>query len=275
MNIYNHSIYSVQQGIPSTQPHVPVNPGYNRPIPQQDMKTIEKQLVHHIDFERNKKKVEEEILQLDPWDISSRKLMSDSVQSNSSDLFYSFDLNTTDESSRGLEPPHPPSGRLTKGAKCRNNPDMANIQLGDGVGLQQLSPSSSPFSPIKGVHRSRSSFAHAPQTQTVISNEEVVCKYSCSLSGLTCAILESNPVHTYMNNPTGKSYDKQETKTGSNTDPDSLSSSPEYCSLDEGGLNPYKYFDCVENILKGRVGRREVQSCRDQLGKVLPADHLL
>lgn len=242
-----------------TQTHS--HPGRSRPIPKQDMKTIETQLVNHIDVERRKKRAEEELLQLDPWNIAAREKhnhmtshMTDSIHTNSatSDLFYSFDLQNQD---------HELSSQ--NGA----TPGLNGMHHEDDTTLEQASPSAK-LRPFPVSH-------HPP------SFVEDQCIYSISLGGVTCAILENKPVHTHIIRSSGRdSNEGSETDSYSSAKADadpynSLGSTSELCSLDEGGLDPFKYFDCVRDVLKGRIGPREINSCENRLGQILPADHIL
>ena len=255
--------FLVNKSKPSDHAHLPEThshtPGHSRPIPKQDMKTIEAQLVNHIDVQRKKKMAEEELLQLDPWDISARKKlndMSESSYSTGSEMFYSFDL-----LNQGAEKSdHSPKGVASRVSDFHSD--------GRGVGLEQ--PPSSRLHPPT---------TNKPSSCSVADD---VCVYSFAFGGFTCAVLENRPVHTHITRSNGRvsggSDNTSETDSYSSAkadaDPNSLCSS-ELCSLDEGGLDPFKYFDCVKDILKGRVGRREIKSCENKLGQVLPADHLL
>lgn len=266
-----------------------MKPGRSRPIPQQAMRTIETQLMHHIDSQRKKKIAEKELLQRDPWDIRARsKLssMSESGHSTNNEVFYSFDIDLQSTSVDNQS-----SMSMAKNKTTTSQPRiihkhesvLPHVHLGDGVGLQQLSPpSSSPQNSRR--HWNRQNTAH----RSLSLSEHDVCRYALTLSGITVTVLEANPIHTYPQH-TNKLQDSfpvsmQGSETHStdsfssvhtHPSPDSLSSSLEYCSLDEGGLDPGKYLDSMIDLLRGRIGRQEIKNCQDQLGRVLPADHLL
>lgn len=267
-----------------------MKPGRSRPIPQQAMRTIETQLMHHIDSQRKKKIAEEELLQRDPWDISARsKLssMSESVHSTHNEAFYSFDLDSTsvDDQSSMSVPKSKFSQTTTSQPRIihKHKSVLPHVHLGDGVGLQQLSPpSSSPQNSRR--HWNRQNRAHT----SLSFSEHDVCRYALTLSGVTVTLLEANPIHTYPQHANNLQDSFPVSMQGSEThstdsfasvhthpSTDSLSSSLEYCSLDEGGLDPGKYFDSMVDLLHGRIGRQEIKNCQDQLGRVLPADHLL
>ena len=259
-----------------SQSHPSSAPGHNRPIHQRDMRTIETQLMHHINAQRKKKKEEEELLQLDPWDISARKKlnnMSESVYSTGSDMFYSFNLREGEE---GDGQDSVQVSHTSRGVTSR----YSDIHMGEGVGLEQL------VSPPQTQHQSRlqDSLNHAKAQSTVNnqnSTNEDTCTYSITIGGITVAILESKPVHTHVgktsNRATGESdASGSETDSYSSAKADAEFSAVEsLCSLDGGGLDPFKYFDSIKDILRGRVCRKEIRNCEKQIGQVLPADHLL
>ena len=132
--------------------------------------------------------------------------------------------------------------------------ELSDIELSKGVGLQQfsLSPSASPSQ----LKRQRPSVGGG-------ESELEVCRYSLTVGGVTCVLLEANPVHTHS------------TASHPDSQPASLGSSTEYCSLDESGLDPVKYFSAVGEVLKGGVNRAALQANQEELGQILPADHLL
>ena len=45
--------------------------------------------------------------------------------------------------------------------------------------------------------------------------------------------------------------------------------------MDEGGLDPVKYFDTVAALLEEGVSRKVLQRKQEELSQVLPSDHLL
>ncbi len=253
--------YVVSRSKPSDHTHQSQTrshtPGLSRPIPEHDMRTIETQLINHIDVQRKKKMAEEELLQLDPWDITARR--TESTFNNKSEMFYSFDL-------QNQEPPdhHTSMGVAISNGERLAHPPTSRLRPTHNDGVTNTDQS---------VHPSPSSNVHS------VTDE--VCIYSMTCGGLTCAILENTPVHTHITRSTGGKMSPSDSETDSyssakaDTDSGSLGSVPELCSLDEGGLDPFKYFDCVKDILNGRVGRREVKNCEKMLGQVLPADHIL
>ena len=199
---------------------------------------------------------EDELLQLDPWDISARKRVNIMTESVGSEMFYSFDLQKHGDDEEEMN-----SSRSPKGGALDNG------RYGEGAGLEgQATPRLHP------PHRD----SHFTPTTRQGSSAIDVCIYSVTLGGLTCAILENKPVHTHVTRSNGRESEaSSETDSYSSARADSYSNSPELCSLDEGGLDPFKYFDCVMDIVSGNVGQREMKNCESKLGQVLPADHIL
>ena len=272
-----------------------VTGGYNRPIPQQAMRTIETQLMQHIDTQRKRKEEEEELLQLDPWDITLRYKQnsnpSDDI-TNCNDRFYSFDLNNSTSDVQQVMPaanyPRPPGTAIRQRSSSKTQ-DYSHVAMSDGVGLQQLSLFESPSQSPRTQRQIHNNIV--PTGKPLVNTEHDACHYSLVLSGLTIALLETNPIHTYSTDQfTAGSGSEFTTGSGSGNlmndselfesvhshfSNDSLSSNFEYCSIDEGGLDPGKYFVSVQDILHGRVGKHDIERHQEQLGRVLPADHLL
>ena len=142
--------------------------------------------------------------------------------------------------------------------------ELSDIELTKGVGLQQFSLTNlhggaSPSASPSQVRRQRSSVGGGGN-----ENDLDICRYSLTVGGVTCVLLEANPVHTHSS-----------TVSRPDSQPTSLGSSTEYCSLDESGLDPVKYFSAVGEVLKGGVNRAALQANQEELGQILPADHLL
>ena len=229
------------------------------------MRTIETQLIDHIDVQRKKKMAEEELLQLDPWDITARNNsngLTESTYSNRSEMFYSFDLHNQELDDRS-----------SKGVATNNGDNLVHSPL------SRLHPTPHDLSKDQLVNPLSSTKVHS--NPHGLADE--VCIYSLTCGGLTCAILENTPVHTHNTRSNGDKVSPSDngseadsySSAKADVDAGSLGSTSELCSLDEGGLDPFKYFDCVKDILKGRVGRKEIKNCEKILGQVLPADHIL
>ena len=278
----------------------PVATGYNRPIPQQAMRKIETQLVEHMETQRKLRQAERERQQLDPWDhISNQnsKASPTTLTPSNDEVFYSFDLNSDEHDSANRMKAGPGGTSLASGGGIINKrqiitrqPLEDQFQLGGGVGLQQLSGLSSSPSPSSSPHNGRRG---GSKREEMGGRSDELCHYTLVLSGITVALLEANPIHTYSRS---SSHDRigggggggegsllmQESAmfmsaqshvgTGVSSP---LSGSEEYRSLDEGGLDPVKYFESVWDILNGRVNRQSVGRHQEQLGRVLPTDHLL
>ncbi len=252
VTLVNKNTKPVDQHTPRSHSHTP---GHSRPIPKHDMTTIEKQLIDHIDVQRRKKMADDELLQRDPWDISARKRVNVMTESAGSEMFYSFDLQR-----QGDDEEETKSSQSPKGAASNNG------RYGEGAGLGQVTPRLHP------PHRDSNFTPTTRQSSTTTD----VCVYSVTLGGLTCAILENKPIHTHVTRSNGRESEaSSETDSYSSARAESDSNSPELCSLDEGGLDPFKYFDCVMDVVSGNVGQREMKSCEGKLGQVLPADHIL
>ena len=270
----------------------PLATGFNRPIPQQAMRTIETQLAEHMETQRKMRQAERERQQLDPWDHMSS--CNKESPATSDEVFYSFDLNseeqeTTARTTRGAVSFGGGGGRVFNQQTIRTRqPLIDQFQLGGGVGLQQLSgvspltlsPSSSPLNNRRG-----GSLRRKGEELTGSGGGGDLCRYTLVFSGLTVALLEANPVHTYSSSSRGKGGESSILMQDSEmflsaqshvaASPPSSLSTEEYRSLDEGGLDPVKYFESVWDILRGRVNKYNVGRYQEQLGRVLPTDHLL
>ena len=295
------SLSLVKQSIPSTDYQTkrgtrgmregPLASGFNRPIPQQAMRTIETQLAEHMETQKKLRQAERERQQLDPWDHMST--LNKESPTTSDEVFYSFDLNseeqdTTTRTTRGAGPfgGGGGGGRVFNQQTIKTRqPLMNQFQLGGGVGLQQLSgvspltlsPSSSPLNNRRGGSRRKGE-------ELAGGGGGDLCRYTLVFSGLTLALLEANPVHTYSSSSRAKGESSllmqdsemfQSAQSHVGTSPPSSLSTEEYRSLDEGGLDPVKYFESVWDILHGRVNKYNVGRYQEQLGRVLPTDHLL
>lgn len=230
--------------------------GQSRPIPHGDRGTLESQLAHHQRLQQQR--AHTNLLDADPWEATPIKphplAQENSMAASGGDQFYSLDLNssgTLEDSSlergvglgaaAGLQGVH------------RRSLEGENVPFHDGVGLQQLSQS-----PPSHQHHAPSGRVGMPQTKSSSS-----CKYTLTLSGLTVALLEANPAHTYTTS-TGES------PTGGST-PNHTPSS----SLDEGGLDAVRYFELICELLKGGINQYQLDWHRKELAQLLPADHLM
>ena len=83
-------------------------------------------------------------------------------------------------------------------------------------------------------------------------------------------MLEADPVYTYT---TPGLTRRTAGSPASGTEGDSIYG--RYSSVDEGGLDPMRYFESMAVLLKAGVNRRVLQSTQEELAQVLPADHLL
>ena len=145
-----------------------------------------------------------------------------------------------------------------------NSTALDSIPLSGGCGLEQLvtpthsrrrkSSGSTPGDLMGGGGRGGGGGKRGRITQ------QDVCKYSLTLSGVTVAILQANPVYTH---PTDKHRHQSEKTTNGPS------------SLDGSGLDPLCYLSEVSEVLKCGVNRREVQRQQEGLAQALPLDHLL
>lgn len=260
------------------------HPGQNRPIPGSEMGRLESQLQHHVKEQRQKRQQREELLRADPWENSLRGDLLESAYS-STDEFFQLDLNTSysghaEESS--LEDSFV-SAKSRSGSigtthihgRCVAS-EMQNIPFHAGAGLQQLSQSP-PFpkshSPLlQRVRSTSNTAASSVRSRRQSDSQHDVCKYTLTVSGITVALLETDPTYIYSTPGVQRAWSSSSLGSSAGSDG---GSSGQYCSLDEGGLDPMKYFEGVASCLKGGVNRRVVQGSEERLGQILPADHLL
>lgn len=270
-----------------------LTPGQSRPIPREDRSTIESQLARHQQREHKAKaKLQErqDLLDADPWDNSITQtsalksagrsdLMTESIYSTSTDHFYSLDLNNTSLTSSAISgtlqdsflstasrlTEHQPQMRMEPGKggtvhrRCLDEGNIKEaISLHEGVGLQQLSQSP-PFQQQQLPPKSSKQHCLPPSSSSS-SNQKFLptCKYNLTLSGVTVALLEANPSHTYT------------TKLTETTNPTTPPS-----SVDEGGLDPVRYFELVSQILKDGINSHQLELWQKELAQSLPTDHLL
>lgn len=246
------------------------------------MRNIEVQLKQHIDHQQMKKREEEESLQRDPWEVGAHldmQTMAESSASLSTEEFYSFDLQSSYvEEKASLGPTDiackPPS-IYDKFSHPRGR-TLSEIELGEGEGLQQLA--SHPFKPPPSRAAAVKACLQqgAPKGLGASGRSSTdSARYSITVGGLTCSLLEANPLYTHppstyqMPNDNGSSLGSTGSRTGS------LGSSPEFCSMDEGGLDPCKYLESMGRILKEGVSRGSVKAAQSLLGQTLAANHLL
>ena len=129
-----------------------------------------------------------------------------------------------------------------------------------------------------GRSRQTSISGHRRQHHATDSEFDL-CKYSFTISGITLALLETDPMHTHTT-PVGQ--DSPLLQRASSSSPHTNLDSPggrEFAgglsSMDEGGLDPVKYFDTVAALLEEGVSRKVLQRKQEELSQVLPNDHLL
>jgi len=102
-----------------------------------------------------------------------------------------------------------------------------------------------------------------------------LCKYSLTIGGVTIALLEADPMYTYTT--PGLPRESSTSGSPSNSINSSTGSScyGRYSSVDEGGLDPVKYFETMAELLKEGVNKVAFKSEQEKLAHVLPNDHLL
>lgn len=129
-----------------------------------------------------------------------------------------------------------------------------------------------------GTRSSTAAHRRKPYTD---SREHDVCKYSFTVSGVTLALLETDPMHTHRTSAARSSPSSLPTFQGKSPSPPSSQSSPRtqtssgLSSVDEGGLDPMKYFETVSLLLEEGINRKVLQHKQEELSQVLPNDHLL
>ena len=119
----------------------------------------------------------------------------------------------------------------------------------------------------------------AHRKQYVDSRDHDVCRYSFTISGITLALLEADPMHTHCTPVSQYSSSPPAFAQNSPSPPPSQSSprnsSGGLSSVDEGGLDPMKYFETVAALLEEGINRKVLQNKQEELSQVLPNDHLL
>ena len=264
--------------------------GKNRPIPGRELHGMQSQLRQQLREEKRQRERRRDLLTADPYPGgrggSGIGGMTDSTMTASPDMFYSLNLHdsfseasrsevrgersmesslcttaasvttmgdsftSTDfRSGRGRSP-----DSILTGAHGEEG-DLDSIALGGGSGLQQLAQS--PGTTGRGSTHSRMRGG----VRGGVSPHDV-CKYSLTLSGITVAVLQANPVYTH---PT-------DTSRRGKTEP---TTTQQYSSLDSSGLDPMCYLLEVANVLRAGVNRREIQRQQEHLAQALPLDHLL
>ena len=142
----------------------------------------------------------------------------------------------------------------------------------DGGGsLLSSAPSKSGTQASTAAHRKQHHYAGE-------SRDQDVCRYSFAISGITLALLEADPMHThctpatqyYSSSPPATAFQKSSSQSSS-----PRNSSGGLSSVDEGGLDPMKYFETVSALLEGGINRKVLQNRQEELSQVLPNDHLL
>ncbi len=159
------------------------------------------------------------------------------------------------------------------------------VRFHEGVGLQQLSSGASevgcdPFAPPKAAPPVQKNSPLKPHSSFLSKNEDPhssshrhyapsrsgsTSKYSLTLNGVTLALLEANPAHTYS------------TRLSDHSSLSSLDKGTESppTSMDQGGLDPVRYFELVSQWLSEGINWHNYQQHQKQLAQFLPADHLL
>lgn len=136
---------------------------------------------------------------------------------------------------------------------------------------------------FSSVHSSESATHRRQQQQHTDSHHHYdVCKYSFTVSGITLALLEADPMHVHSTPfSTVASESPSLVRRGSpHSSQSSLNSNHSntngsLSSVDEGGLDPLKYFETVSGLLEEGINRKVFQAKQEELAQVLPNDHLL
>lgn len=291
------------------------HPGQNRPIPKSDMRTIESQLRHQLKVQKMKAQQKEDLLHADPWENSLQSSNMGESTYSSSDEFFSLDLNssyaaTPMEKTRSAEDSFlPTTSKVARGNSAAVLPssgshihgrcvpsNMESIPLHGGTGLQQLSESPplssrklsvTPPTQSPPLQRPRSGSSNVSVTSSSSRSTGArsrrhsesphdLCKYSLTISGVTIALLEADPMYTYttpgLPRASSASSGSPSSSVGSST---GSSCYGRYSSVDEGGLDPMKYFETMAELLREGVNKVVVKSEQEKLAHVLPNDHLL
>lgn len=143
-----------------------------------------------------------------------------------------------------------------------------STRIGTDGSLLSSAPSESGTQTSTAAHRK----------QYADSHELDVCRYSFTISGITLALLEADPMHTHST-PAAQYSSSPPTFLRKSPSPPSQSSprnsSGRLSSVDEGGLDPMKYFETVSALLEEGINRKVLQNKQEELSQVLPNDHLL
>lgn len=118
----------------------------------------------------------------------------------------------------------------------------------------------------------------AHRKQYADSRDLDICRYSFTISGITLALLEADPMHTHSTPAAHYSSTPPNVLQKSPSPPSRSSprnSSGGLSSVDEGGLDPMKYFETVSALLEEGINRKVLQNKQEELSQVLPNDHLL
>lgn len=262
-----------------------------------------------------KSRQKEELFQADPWENSLQNGSMGESTYSSPDEFFSLDLNSSYtaaamEKSANMEDSLVSTTSRFGGGGSSNLPqadtshihercvssNMESIPLHEGEGLQQLSespslakklPATPPMQRSPPMQRPRSGGSNAStasnysrssgtRSRRHSESQQDLCKYTLTVSGVTVALLEANPLYTYTTPGL-----PQEHSTSSTSPNSSIGSSVgsgcygRYSSVDEGGLDPMKYFETTAELLREGVNKVVLKSAQEKLARVLPNDHLL
>ena len=268
----------------------PISHGDRTTIETQLARQQQEQAVHHVGGKRKGRG--QDLLDADPWEnsIPQTTPLKPAAQSPGVDDFYSLDLTSSLTSSamsgrtdmedsfvstasrlpvsKGMEL----RGRGVGGATVHRRQlegdgldalhEGVGLQqlsqtppLHEGVGLQQLHELSR--SPAYSKHSVPHSSPSLPHKTPQLKSTHPSCTCTLTLSGITLALLEADPSHTY---------------TSGGTPGEACSAE---ASMDEGGLDASKYFELVSQLLKDGVNHHQLTLHQEQLAQVLPADHLM
>lgn len=189
--------------------------------------------------------------------------------------------------------------------RCVSN-DVDDIPLHAGSGLQQLSQNLSSDSNQNFRQRQndflkvQSPSARRPRAESGASSGgcssggssvnsgkafssgrhgQDVCKYNITFGGITLALLESEPMYMYTApGITSSLLTTSKTRLSppqEGVNNPGLMETSRYSSVDEGGLDPLKYFETVSALLKDGVNRKELENKQEEMAQILPNDHLL
>lgn len=222
----------------------------------------------------------QDLLDADPWQNSTiPHKPAAATLASAADNFYSLDLNSeltssTMSSEAAMDDSyvsttsHFPSsqkgvelgarGGATVHRRCLEEDLFSEaIALHEGVGLQQLSQTPSP------AHKPPAPQQPPPHRPHPKPSPPLSCKATLTLNGVTLALLEADPSHIYT--PATVKEDGGGWCAAAGAE----------ASMDEGGLDPTKYFEIVSELLKEGVNEHQLTSNQQQLSQILPADHLM